>query len=152
MRVLLIEDDGATAQSIELMLKSDGFNCYTTDLGEEGVEKAGWELIWQDEFDGKELVSENWTRCERGSSDWENTMSADPRLLEVKDGNLHLHGIINDQKDKDPSPYLTAGVTSKGKFSFKYGKVQIRARFKSAQGAWPALWMLGAERLYPDCG
>ena len=30
MRVLLIEDDGATAQSIELMLKSDGFNCYTT--------------------------------------------------------------------------------------------------------------------------
>jgi two-component system cell cycle response regulator CtrA len=35
---LLIEDDGATAQSIELMLKSDGFNVYTTDLGEEGVD------------------------------------------------------------------------------------------------------------------
>ncbi len=38
MRVLLIEDDSATAQSIELMLKSDGFNIYTTDLGEEGVD------------------------------------------------------------------------------------------------------------------
>ncbi|HRX38927.1 MAG: response regulator transcription factor [Caulobacterales bacterium] len=38
MRVLLIEDDSATAQSIELMLKSDGFNVYTTDLGEEGVD------------------------------------------------------------------------------------------------------------------
>ena len=38
MRVLLIEDDGATAQSIELMLKSDGFNVYTTDLGEEGID------------------------------------------------------------------------------------------------------------------
>jgi len=38
MRVLLIEDDGATVQSIELMLKSDGFNVYTTDLGEEGVD------------------------------------------------------------------------------------------------------------------
>ncbi len=38
MRVLLIEDDPATAQSIELMLKSDGFNVYTTDLGEEGVD------------------------------------------------------------------------------------------------------------------
>src|ERR1700674_5044436 len=38
MRVLLIEDDGATAQSIELMLKSEGFNVYTTDLGEEGVD------------------------------------------------------------------------------------------------------------------
>jgi two-component system cell cycle response regulator CtrA len=33
MRVLLIEDDSATAQSIELMLKSEGFNVYTTDLG-----------------------------------------------------------------------------------------------------------------------
>ncbi|TRO92965.1 response regulator transcription factor [Glycocaulis profundi] len=38
MRVLLIEDDRATAQGIELMLKSDGFNVYTTDLGEEGVD------------------------------------------------------------------------------------------------------------------
>jgi two-component system, cell cycle response regulator CtrA len=38
MRVLMIEDDSATAQSIELMLKSEGFNVYTTDLGEEGVD------------------------------------------------------------------------------------------------------------------
>jgi two-component system cell cycle response regulator CtrA len=36
--VLLIEDDSATAQSIELMLKSESFNVYTTDLGEEGVD------------------------------------------------------------------------------------------------------------------
>jgi two-component system cell cycle response regulator CtrA len=38
MRVLLIEDDGATAQSIELMLKAENFNVYTTDLGEEGID------------------------------------------------------------------------------------------------------------------
>ena len=38
MRVLLIEDDSATAQSIELMLKSENFNVYMTDLGEEGVD------------------------------------------------------------------------------------------------------------------
>ena len=38
MRVLLIEDDSATAQSIELMLQSEGFNVYKTDLGEEGVD------------------------------------------------------------------------------------------------------------------
>jgi two-component system, cell cycle response regulator CtrA len=38
MRVLLIEDDSATAQSIELMLKSEGFNVYATDLGEEGID------------------------------------------------------------------------------------------------------------------
>jgi two-component system, cell cycle response regulator CtrA len=38
MRVLLIEDDSATAQSIELLLKSERFNVYTTDLGEEGID------------------------------------------------------------------------------------------------------------------
>ena len=38
MRVLLIEDDRATAQSIELMLKFESFNVYATDLGEEGAD------------------------------------------------------------------------------------------------------------------
>jgi two-component system, cell cycle response regulator CtrA len=38
MRVLLVEDDSATAQSIELMLKSESFNVYATDLGEEGID------------------------------------------------------------------------------------------------------------------
>jgi len=38
MRVLLIEDDSATAQGIEMMLKSEGFNIYSTDLGEEGID------------------------------------------------------------------------------------------------------------------
>lgn len=40
MRVLMIEDDSSTAQSMELMLKSEGFNVYTTDLGEEGIDLA----------------------------------------------------------------------------------------------------------------
>jgi two-component system, cell cycle response regulator CtrA len=38
MRVLLIEDDAGTAKSIELMLKAESFNVYTTELGEEGVD------------------------------------------------------------------------------------------------------------------
>src|SRR3712207_7514780 len=38
MRVLLIEDDASVSASIELMLKSENFNTYTTDLGEEGVD------------------------------------------------------------------------------------------------------------------
>ena len=38
MRVLVVEDDSATAKSIELMLKSEGFICDTTSLGEDGLE------------------------------------------------------------------------------------------------------------------
>ena len=38
MRILLIEDDRSTSESIQLMLKSRALNVYATDLGEEGVE------------------------------------------------------------------------------------------------------------------
>ena len=38
MRVLLIEDDKAVSKSIELMLVSEGFNVFATDLGEEGID------------------------------------------------------------------------------------------------------------------
>jgi two-component system cell cycle response regulator CtrA len=38
MRVLLVEDDAATAQSIEMMLRSESYVCDTTDMGEDGLE------------------------------------------------------------------------------------------------------------------
>jgi two-component system cell cycle response regulator CtrA len=48
MRVLLIEDDSAMAQSIELSLRSEGLNISTTGLGEEGVDLGklhGYDII-----------------------------------------------------------------------------------------------------------
>ena len=38
MRVLLIEDDTATAKSVELLLESEGFDVHTADLGQEGLD------------------------------------------------------------------------------------------------------------------
>ena len=38
MRVLLIEDEPTTAKAVELMLTTEGFNVYSTDLGEEGLD------------------------------------------------------------------------------------------------------------------
>jgi two-component system cell cycle response regulator CtrA len=38
MRVLLVEDDSATAKSVEMMLKAEGYVCDCTDLGEDGLE------------------------------------------------------------------------------------------------------------------
>ena len=38
MRILLVEDDSATAQGIQLMLQSEGYICDCTDLGEDGLE------------------------------------------------------------------------------------------------------------------
>ncbi|MFQ5958434.1 MAG: response regulator [Alphaproteobacteria bacterium] len=38
MWILLVEDDATTANSIELMLRSEGFTCDVTEFGEEGFE------------------------------------------------------------------------------------------------------------------
>ena len=115
------------------------------------LDTSRWTLVWQDEFDGSVINQTYWSRCERGKADWNNTKSLAPELVEVSNGTLKLKGIVNIN-EQDPAPYLTAGIHSKGKFSFTYGKVQIRARFKSAQGAWPALWMLGGTGQWPHNG
>ena len=125
---------------------------YANIQGDESIHSSEWELVWMDDFSREELDATKWTRCVRGEADWQNTMSDDPRLLKIEDGVLHLLGIVNDDTGSDPSPYLTAGITGRGKFEFQYGKVRIRARLQGAQGAWPALWMLGAEGGWPGCG
>ncbi len=40
MRILMIEDDATTSQSVEMMLQGAGMSVYATDLGEEGMELA----------------------------------------------------------------------------------------------------------------
>jgi beta-glucanase (GH16 family) len=46
---------------------------------------------------------------------------------------------------RQPSPgvYTSARLKSQGKFSFQYGRVEVRARVPEAQGLWPAVWTLG---------
>lgn len=51
--------------------------------------------------------------------------------------------------------YTSARLISKGKYSMKYGKVEIRAKIPSGGGTWPALWMLGDNIDsvgWPACG
>lgn len=118
------------------------------------AKKAKWVLVWSDEFDGKKIKSKHWSKCERGTPDWSNTMSKDPSLFGLKNGNLILRGKVNKNTDKDPSPFITGGILSRGKVSFCYGKIEIRAKLGCAQGAWPALWLLPdiENRKWPDDG
>ena len=138
--------DSGQGQTIDEGKNDAKSNDVAKPVAESATETAKWKLLWQDEFNTDVLDASKWTKCRRGRPAWRNTMSDDPRLLKITNGILHLRGIENDETESDPAPFLTAGITSKNKFSFQYGKVQIRARFKSAQGAWPALWMMGTER------
>jgi beta-glucanase (GH16 family) len=53
------------------------------------------------------------------------------------------------------SNYTSARLLSKDKFSFKYGKVEVRAKLPAGIGTWPAIWMLGNNIStvgWPACG
>ena len=111
-------------------------------LQKENREQKTWKLVWEDDFNGLTLDSNKWSRVPVGSSDWNRHMSTVDECFEMKDGKIHLLGINNPDKNKDQRPFITGGIWSKHKFAFRYGRVEIRAKLGSAQGAWPAMWML----------
>lgn len=104
-----------------------------------------WELVWEENFNGKELDTTVWSRIPRGKPDWQNTQSFDDRCYEMRDGKLILKGIVNDNREADTAAYLTGGVWTKHKKSFHRGRIEVRAKLQAAQGAWPAIWMMPFE-------
>ena len=104
-------------------------------------------LDWSDEFNGTRLDTNRWNRCVQGTPDWKKHMSTRPDLVQVKGGALVMWGVANKDKAADPRPFLTGGVDSRGKGTMGLGKVEMRVKFEDHQkGAWPALWMCGAQR------
>ncbi|MCM4167828.1 Keratan-sulfate endo-1,4-beta-galactosidase [Arenibacter antarcticus] len=113
------------------------------------LEASGWNLIWEENFDKDNFLDPaKWNVIERNTADWGNYMSPNEDCIHIKDGKLYLRGIINPDQSKDTVPYLTGGVSTKGKFAYQYGKIEIKAKLESAQGAWPALWMLADQPKY----
>lgn len=118
-------------------------------------EHKKWKLVWQEDFNSPKLAETKWARVQKGNPDWKKHMSNDENLLKISDGTIKFYGISNPDTLKDTRKFLTAGILSKNKFAFQYGKVEIKAKFNSAQGAWPALWMLPELELhgqYPHSG
>ncbi len=115
-------------------------------------EKKDWKLVWSEDFNSDELNDEFWSRIPRGKSDWNNYMTPNDACYEMRDGKLVLKGIKNDILKGDTATYLTGGVYTKGKKTFDYGKIVIRAKLGSAKGAWPAFWMLPKDKQWPMGG
>ncbi|MBQ2185723.1 MAG: glycoside hydrolase family 16 protein [Bacteroidaceae bacterium] len=115
-----------------------------------------WKLTWTEDFNKNVLDEAVWSKTDRGSADWQNTQSKDPRCFDFRKGCLVLRGIVNDDLTKDDAPYLTGGVWTKDKFAFEPEcRIEIRARLHRAQGAWPAIWLLpfdGAKYPWPHGG
>jgi len=113
---------------------------------------SGLDLIWADEFDGTQLNENYWT-FQLGDSGWGNNEleNYQKENTSFQNGNL----IIRAKKETGNSNYTSSRINTKGKFSFKYGRVDVRASLPVGQGIWPAIWMLG-ENIdqvgWPKCG
>lgn len=107
-----------------------------------------WQLIWQDQFskDGKPDTSK-WSFTGRGKSAWNCYCTDDPTTAIVKNGQLYLSGIVSIDP-ADTASYQTGCIETKHKFSFKYGKLEVRAKVPQAQGSWPAIWLMPENSIY----
>ncbi|MBO9618784.1 MAG: glycoside hydrolase family 16 protein [Niabella sp.] len=118
------------------------------------VQKAGqadekkWALVWEDNFDKQYLDTTKWTMVPPNNADWGKHMSTNKSCFRFDNGYIYLRGINNPDTATDSRPFLTGGIYTKGKFSFQYGKIEIRAKLEGAQGAWPAMWMLAEKNKY----
>lgn len=129
------------------------FSLIQCNSGEQVSADGKWKLVWQDEFNGKEIDTTKWAIIPRGESDWNNYMSDYEGLFDVKDGNLILRGIANTVLENDTAPFLTGGVYTKDKRTFGNGRIEIRAKLQPATGAWPAIWMMPDTDIeWPDAG
>jgi beta-glucanase (GH16 family) len=79
-------------------------------------------------------------------------MSDYDSLYAMRDGKLVLRGVKNTSVSNDTARYLTGGVYTKGKMSFGFGRIEVRAKLKGAKGAWPAFWMLPDNAQWPGGG
>ena len=115
-------------------------------------------LVWADEFDattasapdpskwGYDLGAGGW-----GNNELEYYTNRTTNSI-VSGGTLKITAI---KEALSGSNYTSARLLSKGKFSFKYGRVEVSAKLPAGGGTWPAIWMLGdniSTAGWPNCG
>lgn len=125
--------------------------------------KSEWSLVWSDEFSGSKIDRSKWTYDignwivdEDGNgitSGWGNnekeyyTDSSENAFID--DGKL----VIKAKKEQVTDPfgtyeYTSAKLKTKGLFSKKYGRYEIKAKLPVGKGLWPAIWMLPEKDKY----
>ncbi|MCM1347055.1 MAG: glycoside hydrolase family 16 protein [Bacteroides sp.] len=135
-----------------------------------------WQLVWSDEFDGAgSFDTEKW-QAENGfvrneEYQWYQSDNAyrhggmlilEARIDSVP--NPRYTGMPNAEEDtwkkggrhwqteRQFARYTSASVNTRGKFSFLYGRMEVRARIPAVVGSWPAIWTLGDNMEWPSCG
>lgn len=117
---------------------------------------APYQLVWSDEFDYSGLPDSSKWNYDVGGNGWGNNeleYYTSKRLenARVDNGNL----VIEARKEAwQGMNYTSARLLTKGKMSWQYGKIDVRAKLPRGRGTWPAIWTLGDTNplKWPDDG
>lgn len=125
----------------------------------------GYQLVWNEEFDKKgKPDSVSWSH-EKGFQRNQELQYYQLENANVQDGVLVIEGrrekIQNENYDQTSQDwrkklefgqYTSASIHTRGKKSFQFGVVEVRARIDTAMGLWPAIWTLGESGGWPANG
>src|SRR5262249_50313131 len=59
------------------------------------------------------------------------------------------------RRGREFADYTSASLTTRGKASWTYGRIEVKAKLPPGRGTWPAIWTLGtntAQVGWPGCG
>jgi beta-glucanase (GH16 family) len=116
-----------------------------------------WTLVWSDEFEGSGLPDTTKWSYNFGNWGWGNNepqyyTSSRIENARLENGTL----IIEARKNDDGNEWTSARLTTQGKESFLYGRIEFRAKVPVTRGTWSAGWLLGDEYRdelsWPYCG
>lgn len=116
-------------------------------------------LVWNDEFNGKGLPDSQKWGYEYGyvrNHEAQFYTRAREKNVYQKDGVLVIKSIREKFEENGKKAEITSGsITTDGKASWTYGRIEVAAKLPKGRGAWPAIWMLGTnihEIGWPRCG
>lgn len=129
------------------------------------MDKDGWKLVWNDEFDVDGRPDAQKWDYERGfvrnyELQWyapENAFQRDGKLvIEARPADFpcpaYREGNKNWRNSREKVEWTSAALITKGKYTFQYGRLEVRARIPVCKGAWPAIWLLGTQHSWPANG
>ena len=93
--------------------------------------------MFSDEFNGAGVDTSKWWVDNKAASNWGELSYYSSDDAFVRNGALVLR---TQQRSINGRSYSSANMGSN--FSFRYGRVEIRAKMPTGKGLWPALWML----------
>lgn len=119
-----------------------------------------YQISFFDEFDGDaKLNIKKWRRgTHDNNSAWNRYVnSKSDKVVFISDGELVNRCIPcapEDRAANEDRDWMSGSVDTKGKFNFKYGRVDVRALTCPFTGSFPAIWMMPQDQSagWPYCG